>query len=183
VLAGDRSGYRQTCAHMLARCQPAGPMRPYLVARACTLAPESNEQPARAALLSQNELVAQTEFWALTELGALEFRSCIPTNPVAFLQRSLAVDGRPGRAVLNWLWLALAYHKMGTPTEAQRWLNKAANWLDQQGGRMPVEDRVMGTHLHNWLEAHVLWHEAKAMIQPTGRQSDTVPRKRGVPPN
>jgi serine/threonine-protein kinase len=178
VLAGDRSGYRQTCAHMLARCQPAGPMRPYLVARACTLASDSNEQPARAAVLSKNELLErnQTEFWALTELGALAFRYNIPTNPigylnpVAYLEKSLVVHGRPGRAVLNWLWLALFYQKMGSPTEAQRWLDRAANWLDQQGGRMPVEDHYMGSHLHNWLEANVLRREAEALIRPAEKR-------------
>src|SRR5262249_43100252 len=47
LLAGDRSGYRRTCAHMLGRCQPKGPMRPYLVARACTLAPGSTDDPTQ----------------------------------------------------------------------------------------------------------------------------------------
>jgi serine/threonine-protein kinase len=167
VLSGDRSGYRQTCTHMLARCQPAGPMRPYLVARACTLAPESIDQPARASRLSQNELLErnQTEFWALTELGALRLRTLRQTDSVVFLEKSLAADGRPGRAVLNWLWLALVYHKLGSPSEARRWLDKAANWLDQQGCRMPAEDRIMGSHLHNWLEAHVLQQEAEAWLR------------------
>jgi len=72
--------------------------------------------------------------------------------------------GRPGRAVLNWLWLALAYQKLGNSNEARPWLDKAANWLDQQGGRMPVETRDMGSHLHNWLEAHVLRQEADALF-------------------
>ena len=81
------------------------------------------------------------------------------------LERSLAADGRPGRAVLNWLWLALAYQKLGKPDEARRWLDKAANWLDQQGGRMPLETSFMGLHLHNWLEAHVLRQEAKALLR------------------
>jgi hypothetical protein len=66
--------------------------------------------------------------------------------------------------VLNWLWLALAYQKMGNPKEARRWLDKAADWLDQQGGRMPRESSVMGSHLHNWLEAHVLRQEAEALL-------------------
>src|SRR5262249_19787320 len=38
LLAGDRPGYRRTCAHMLDLCQKKPEMRPYLVARACTLA-------------------------------------------------------------------------------------------------------------------------------------------------
>jgi tetratricopeptide (TPR) repeat protein len=169
LLSGDRSGYRKTCAHMLARCQPAGPMRPYLVARACTLAPESVEYSARATRLSQNELLERNlaQFWALTELGALQVRVRKPGMAVMYLDRSLAADGRPGRAVLNWLWLALEYQQLGSPVEARRWLDKAANWLDQQGGRMPVDApfQFMGSHLHNWLEAHVLRQEAEALLR------------------
>jgi tetratricopeptide (TPR) repeat protein len=167
LLAGDRTGYRRTCAHMLARCQPAGPMRPYLVARACTLGPESIAHPLQATRLSQNELLErnQTEFWVLTELGALEFRTNQPRHAITLLEKSLAADGRPGRAVLSWLWLALAHQKLGSPIEARRWLDKAANWVDQQGGRMPHESSVMGSHRHNWLEAHVLRQEADALLR------------------
>jgi tetratricopeptide (TPR) repeat protein/tRNA A-37 threonylcarbamoyl transferase component Bud32 len=166
LLAGDREGYRRTCAHMLARCQPAGPMRPFLVARACTLAPDSTDdlqQPVRLALAELTR--SESEFWALTERGALEVRAGKPGFAAAYLEKSLATDGRPGRAVLNWLWLALAYQKVGSLVEARRWLDKAANWLDQQGGRMPLEDQYMGSHLHNWLEAHVLRQEAEALLR------------------
>jgi tetratricopeptide (TPR) repeat protein len=183
LLAGDRAGYRRTCAHLLARCQPAGPMRPYLVARACTLAPDSTNNPNRPLNLSLDELKrSEREFWALTERGALHVRAR-SGEAVEFLEMSLAADGRPGRAVLNWLWLALEYQKLGSPVEARRWLDKAANWLDQQEGRMPVENlfQFMGSHLHNWLEAHVLRSEAEALIQPAGRRSGTEHGERGAP--
>src|SRR5436190_1764782 len=75
------------------------------------------------------------------------------------LEGSLRIDGRTARAVLNWLWLALAYQKQGKAAEARRLLDRAANWLDQQGGRMPAETHLMGAHRHNWLEAHVLLQE------------------------
>jgi eukaryotic-like serine/threonine-protein kinase len=165
LLAGDRAGYRRACAHMLARCQPAGPMRPYLVARACTLAPDSANEAAQPLQLAVAELTrGEREFWALTERGALEVRAGKPGFAGAYLERSLVADGRPGRAVLNWLWLALEYQKVGSPVEARRWLDKAANWLDQQGRQMPVENLSMGSHLHNWLEAHVLRQEAEARL-------------------
>jgi hypothetical protein len=67
--------------------------------------------------------------------------------------------------VLNWLWLALAYQQLNNNEEARRWLNKAAGWLAQQS-RMPREASEMGSHLHNWLEAHVLWREAEMLIAP-----------------
>jgi serine/threonine-protein kinase len=166
LLAGDRPAYRRTCAHLLARCQPAGPLRPYLVARACTLAPDSTDDPTQPLRLSANELQGRDAyFWALTEQAALHFRTGQPKDTILRAERSLTADGRPGRAVLNWLWLALACQKLGNPDEAQRWLDRAANWLDQQGGQMPCETPVMGSHLHNWLEAHALLQEARAQLR------------------
>jgi hypothetical protein len=166
LLAGDRPGYRRACAHMLARCQPTGPMRPYVVARACTLAPDSTNDPTQLRRRCMKELEGdEAAFWALTEQGAMQFRTFLPRDAVAPLERSLAADGRPGRAVLNWLWLALAHQKLGSPTEARRQLDKAANWLDQQGGQMPLESNVIGSSRHNWLEAQVLRREAEALLR------------------
>jgi serine/threonine-protein kinase len=162
LLAGDRAGYRRTCAHILARCKPKGPMRPYLVARACTLAPDSVDDPAQPERLSTPELLRSgTTFWARTELAALHFRAGQFREAVRQSKASLSTDTRPGRAVLNWLWLALAYQKLGKTDEAQRWLGKAAGWLDQQEGRMPLNTSSMGMHRHTWLEAHVLRKEAE----------------------
>jgi serine/threonine-protein kinase len=166
LLAGDLAGYRRSCAYMVARCQPAGRMRPYLVARACTLASDSTDDPAQVRRLAQSELDRNAdEFWSLTELGALYVRTGRPTDAVPQLEWSLVADGRPGRAVLNWLWLALACQKLDRPAEARRWLVRSANWLDQQDARMPRETSTTGLHLHNWLEAHVLRQEAEAVLR------------------
>jgi serine/threonine-protein kinase len=166
LLSRNRPGYRRTCAHILARCQMTPPMRPYLAARACTLAPDSAEDPARPARLSQNELMQSgTAFWALTERAALQVRAGRPRDALPLLERSLTADGRPGRSVLNWLWLALAYQKLGKAAEAQRWLDRAAGWLDQQGDRMPLDTPITGLHRHNWLEAQVLLAEAKRLLR------------------
>jgi serine/threonine-protein kinase len=165
LLADDRAGYRRACTHMLACCQPKGPIRPYLVARACTLAPNSADDPAEPARLALDELSGnRNACWSLTERGALAVRAGQFDQTVPLLERSLAADGRPGRAVLDWLWLALAYQKMGSPKEARQQLAKAVAWLDQQGGRMPHETIPMGSHRHNWLEAQVLLQEAKTLL-------------------
>jgi serine/threonine-protein kinase len=165
LLSGDREGYRRACAHMLARCQPNGPMRPYVVARACTLAPDSADDPELPGRLSLNELTrSPTAFWSLTEQGAMKVRAGRFQDAVLPLGHSLAADGRPGRAVLNWLWLALAHHRHGNAAEARLWLGKAAQWLDQQGDRMPLDTRDLGLHRHAWLEAHVLRKEAEGLL-------------------
>jgi hypothetical protein len=76
----------------------------------------------------------------------------------------------PGRAVVNWLWLALAQQRLGRHEEARRWLDKATTWLDQFRDSMPARaEQELGLHLHNWLEAHVLCREAEALIRtPVG---------------
>jgi tetratricopeptide (TPR) repeat protein len=170
LLAGDRPGYRRTCAHMLARCQTTPQMRPYLAARACTLAPDSTDDPTQPARLSATDLERDDErgaapSWALTEQAALHFRAGRSEEAVPLLERSLVADGRPGRAVLSWLWLALARQKMGKRDEARRWLDKAADWLDQQGGHMPAQSSLMGSDRLNWLEAHALRQEAEARLR------------------
>jgi hypothetical protein len=166
LLAGGRSGYRRACAHMLARCQPKGPMLPSLVARACTLAPDSTDDPGLPGRLSRDELLRNpTEFWSLSEQAALQFRRGQTENVVLLLVHSLAADARPGRAVLSWLWLALANHRGGNDGEARLWLGKAAQWLDQQGDRMPRDTRDLGLHRHAWLEAHVLRREAEGLLR------------------
>src|SRR4029077_1331513 len=112
LLARDRSGYLRTSAHMLARCQ-ATKMRPYLVARACTLAPDSVADWGLPSRLSRDELRRkETEPWSLTEQPAWKYRAG-DYHHHGLLERSLAADGRPGNAVLNWLWLAFAYQQMG----------------------------------------------------------------------
>jgi tetratricopeptide (TPR) repeat protein len=165
LLSGDREGYRRTCAHMLARCQETPQMRPYLAARACTLAPDSADDPELPGRLSQNELARNPNtYWSLTEQAALQLRGRPKQNIVVLFERSLAADDRPGRAVLNWLWLALAHHKRGNAAEARLWLDKAAQWLDQQGDRMPLDSRDLRLHRHAWLEAHVLRKEVEGLL-------------------
>jgi serine/threonine-protein kinase len=166
LLAQDRSGYRRTCAHMLARCQATPPMRPFLVARACTLAPDSVDDWELPGRLSRDELTrSEAEPWSLTEQAALKHRTGDYPKSIGLSERSLLADGRPGRAVLNWLWLALAYQRRGPADVARRQLDKAAGWLDQQGGRIPPESFVMRMHRHDWLEAHVLRQEAEALLR------------------
>src|SRR5262249_27638377 len=154
---GDRPGYRRTCVLMLDRGQKSPRLRPYLVARACTLAPDSSDDPERPAQLSRAELrEAETTSLlpladSLTEQGALEIRAGRFHFALRPLEVSLRLDGRPDPAVRNWLWLALVYQKLGKAEEARRWLDMATGWLDQQEGRMPVHTVFLGLRRHDWL--------------------------------
>ena len=106
----------------------------------------------------------------LTKLGA--YRTGRFQEAVPCFEQSLRADARPGRAVLNWFWLALANERLGKAEEARRWLNKAQAWLDQYRDGMPARaEEELGLHLHNWLEAHVLRREAEGLIQSEAPRS------------
>ena len=122
------------------------------------------------------------EFWSLTEQGALAYRAGRFQQAVPFFEQSLQADPRPGRAVLNWLWLALAQQRLGKAEEARRWLNKAQAWLDQYRDGMPARaEEELGLHLHNWLEAHVLRLEAEGVVQPGAARNAAENREHVVP--
>jgi tetratricopeptide (TPR) repeat protein len=158
---------------MMERCGKAPDLRAYHVARACTLAPESVAEAALPGRLAEKELQASAQaFWSLTEQGALHCRAGRFPQAVALFEQSLRVDSTPGRAVLNWLWLALAQQHLGKSEEARRWLDKATAWLDQYRDGMPVRaEEDLGLDLHNWLEAHVLRREAEALVRQAEKRS------------
>ena len=175
LLSGDRQGYRQTCKRMLDGATNALKMRPYLVARACTLAPDSVDDAELPTKTSAQELQqSANEFWSLTEQGALLYRLNRFKDAAPLFERSLKVEPRPGAAVVNWLWLALASHKLGDKEKARHWLDKAATWLDGIGDELPANaDGLLGLHHHNWLEAPVLRREAQALIESAQTKGGT----------
>jgi tetratricopeptide (TPR) repeat protein len=168
LLSGDRPRYARTCAHMVEKCGKTGGPRSYHMARACTLAPDAVADGALPGRLAEKELQgAAKQFWSLTEQGALAYRGGRYQEAVPLFEQSLKADATPGRAVVNWAWLALAHHRLGQSEEARRWLSKAQAWLDQYKDGMPARaDQELGLHLHNWLEAHVLRREAEALLSP-----------------
>jgi serine/threonine-protein kinase len=170
LLCGDRDGYGRTCQFML-ESGKKNKMRGYLVARACTLAPEPAVDISGVAKLVGLELKASdNRFWSLTEQGALCCRARQFKEALPLFHASLRAETKLGAAVLNWLWLALAHHHLGDPDEARTWLYKAAVWLDERGNNLPTYADSMGLHRHNWLEAHILRREVEALMAPPGKK-------------
>ena len=134
------------------------------------MALDSADDVAAPCHLSEGELLSRSDtFWSLTEQGALHCQAGRFPQAVALFEQSLRADTKSGRAVLNWLWLALAQQRLGKSEEARRWLDKATAWLDQYRDGMPDRaEEELGLHLHNWLEAHVLCREAESRIRPAG---------------
>jgi tetratricopeptide (TPR) repeat protein len=167
LLSGDQVEYRKVCAALLERSGNPR-IRPYHVARACTLAADSVERATLPAERAEGELKrAGKEFWSLTERGALAYRAGRYDEAATLFEQSLKADSKPGRVALNWFWLSLVEHRRGKPAEAQAWLEKATKWLEQYRTGIPAkEDRDLGLHLHDWLEAQILRREAEALLVP-----------------
>jgi tetratricopeptide (TPR) repeat protein len=164
LLAADHSGYRQSCERMMMEAGH-GPVRAYHAARACTLAADSVADAAAPARVSSTELGRhRTQFWALTEQGALDVRSGRGKEAVPVLMQSLEAEPRPGAAVVNWLWLSLAYHAQGNADEALRCFCRAETLLGRLGPEFPASADLLGLHRHSWLEAQILRDEARSRL-------------------
>jgi len=131
-------------------------------------APDPVAYGALPGRLAEKELQgAAKQSWSLTEQGALAYRAGRYQEAVPLFEQSLKADATPGRAVVTWVWLALAQQRLGQSEEARRWLGKAQAWLDRYRDGMPARaEQELGLDLHNWLEAHVLRREAEALLAP-----------------
>jgi len=172
LLKGNRPGYTKTCDRMVEIFGKTSSMRSYHLARACTLAPDALADLSLVNRIAEKELQGNSQqFWSMTEQGALAYRSGKFQDAVPHFELSLNWNPKPGVAVLNWLWLALADQRLGKTDEARRWLEKAQKWLDQFRDGMPADaETEYGLHLHNWLEANVLRREAEALIPSLPRE-------------
>ena len=169
LLSGDRPGYARACARMIEASRqgggPAGlPRGPRLHAgprrrrRGVAARPPGREgtQGLRPRILVADRARGPGVPGRPVPAGRCpsSSRACGPT------------PGR-ARAVLNWLWLALANQRLGKAEEARRWLGKAQAWLDQYGDGMPARaEEELGLHLHNWLEATSCAARRKRRFRP-----------------
>jgi WD40 repeat protein len=164
LLSGDVQGYRNICEELVER-SGTQQVRPYHVARACTLAPDSVKDLAVLEEKANSELKRSSEFWSLTEEGALAYRAGRMDDAADLFEQSLKAENKPSRAMLNWLWLSMVEARRGNRQQAKTQYNKAAKYMDQVSqGSVALPQNVDGLHLHDWLEAIILRREAKTLI-------------------
>lgn len=168
LLCDDQASYERARDFMLDWKMPAS-LRPFLVARAVTLVPAADALIARAQSIGQSEFDAHpADFWAIRERGVLLCRAGQASAALPAFEQSLRVGPSKGRALLCWLWLALAHHQLGQLDEANRWRTLAFEWLDTLTHGMPPDATTLGLHLHDWLEANVLRREIEGRFTVAG---------------
>jgi tetratricopeptide (TPR) repeat protein len=165
VLAGDAARYRQFCEQVLKRY---GGTREadlaFHVARVCVIAPGGAQDWARPlALAKQGADIKSPATWLLHTLGLAQYRAGNYEAAIAQFEASMKAAPQWSN-VVNWLGLALAYHRLEKPAEAQQWLDKATAWIDQAEKGLPREaETPTGVHLNEWLESQLLRREAEAL--------------------
>jgi serine/threonine-protein kinase len=168
LLAGDTAGYRRACADLVERSHRRdSTLRSSVVARTCTLGPGAVADLKAVEQAAQPELAAKrAPLWAPTEQAALHYRAGRYEQAAPLLREAVLKHPKWEGNVLNWLWLAMAQHRLGQTDDARRSLDKAERWFVEHGKEMPGgAGAAEALTLHDWLEAHVLRREADALVR------------------
>jgi WD40 repeat protein/tetratricopeptide (TPR) repeat protein len=132
LAAGDARGYRQACATMVERFGRTGNAKiANNVAWVCSYAPDAVDDLAPVVRLAEQTAASHPKKYAtLNTLGAVLYRAGRYDDAVRKLEE--AVEAHPrGGAPFDFLFLAMAHQRLKHREEAERWLGKAGQWLEQ----------------------------------------------------
>jgi hypothetical protein len=80
----------------------------------------------------------------------------------------LNADPRTPFEPKTWLFLAMAYARLGQAEQAQRWLDRLEQWLEKHKAVLAGELQAIvppSVDWEQWLEIQILHREAKAELQ------------------
>jgi tetratricopeptide (TPR) repeat protein len=148
----DMLEYRKTCATLLKRYRDTKqPEYAEVVALTCVLAPQATKDPDRVVKLAR--LVTEAHEGAGTNrsgsvyhsyhtlLGAALYRAGKSEEAVKQLDGAVQQDRKTGTE-MDWLFLAMAHHRLKHPVEAKKWLKKAVQSLQKQPDQSGTMDRL-----------------------------------------
>jgi WD40 repeat protein/serine/threonine protein kinase len=162
---GDQAGYRQVCETLLKRVRKSPSTRGAAnnVAWICSLGPDAvgdYAQPlalAKAAVASLPPDAKEERHFVLDTLGAVLCRAGRYQDAIDRLNEGIAASSGEGVGQ-DWVFLAIAHHRLGHAAEARKWL-----------ARVPAANSQAGDRL-SWdaLEVELLRREAEALLKPAG---------------
>jgi serine/threonine protein kinase/WD40 repeat protein len=164
--AGDLAGYQAGCSSLISRFgrdERPGFVEP--VAWACALGPDALEdwipmiRAVEAAVKQRPENVELRK-----TLGALLVRAGRAREAITALEESVRKNGHGGNA-FDWLFLALAQHRLGQTESAGAALAKARDWIAHGDERALPDPYVMSPlPWYTKLELELLLREAEGQI-------------------
>jgi WD40 repeat protein/tetratricopeptide (TPR) repeat protein len=161
----DREGYRKACAELAKGLERAGnPAVATWVADVCMLTPDSgvNLVPV-VRWLERGAAQPTNRYIYLHRLGQALYRTGRWEAAVLELNKALLLRASEAWAVEDWLFLAMAHHRLGHGAEARRWLDRATDWINRE-----VRERSQWAVPLHWtvrLKLLTLEREAENLLQ------------------
>jgi tetratricopeptide (TPR) repeat protein len=165
--AGDQAGYRRACATLLDNLNEKDkPPATNPVVWTCTLAPGAFEDYARLVALAEDAVDGDPKNWVYNHtLGAAQYRAGELDTAIQRLNQAVSVEGKGGQ-VRDWLFLAMAYQRLGHPEDGKRWLEKAIRGMQPaHGGQSNEANRAKPLSWSRRLDLLVLRREAETLIK------------------
>jgi tetratricopeptide (TPR) repeat protein len=164
--AGDSAGYRAGCAALLDRSgRDERPGMVYTRAWACAIGPDAPADWPALVRSVDRAVARRPEDVALRNTsGAVLLRAGRPEESVRALEESIRLNGHGGNA-FDWLFLAMARHKLGRSEAAKAALETARDWI-AHGDERALPDPYIMSPL-SWstrLELEILAREATALV-------------------
>jgi tetratricopeptide (TPR) repeat protein len=152
---GETDGYRKACQHMLRFGQTGTPSTANDMAWACLLVPGAVADATLPLRLAEKAMASDPKNANyLNTLGAALYRA--GKFPAAVQRLNEAIKLRDGNGDwADWMFLAMAHHRLGHKEEARQWLDRAVAWSNQ-AGRLSWSDR---------LQVQMLRREAEALLR------------------
>jgi tetratricopeptide (TPR) repeat protein len=153
---GDQPAYRRICAALLEKAGPKpAPALANDLAWVCALGPDALADYARPLALAElavGQAAPAGKHHALNTLGALLYRAGRYREAVGRLEEGLQAARGQGVAQ-DWVFLAMAHHRLGEEAEARGSLARLAKHRPVEGGPPWVK-----------LEVELLRREAEALV-------------------
>jgi Flp pilus assembly protein TadD len=162
---GDKEGYHRVCADLLQRFGESASFRnPASAAWSCALCPDAVPDPSQLVLIAEKSVAAGAgDGTALANglrmtLGAALYRAGRFDEAIQQLNASIAARNGDG-VFQDWLFLAMARHRLGHVAEARQWLDKTIQWE----AKRKADAAPMGWEL--CVELKCLRREAQELIE------------------
>jgi tetratricopeptide (TPR) repeat protein len=128
LILGDEAGYRKVVTRLVEQIgDTRDPFLAYVLARTCSLVPNSGIDAARAVAWAEQAVAERPKVgWYLHALGLALYRKGEFEAAIGRLTESEKADWEP---VMDWLVLALCHHRLGHAAEARKYLARATELL------------------------------------------------------
>ena len=128
---------------------------------ACCLGPDALPDLAPAVRLAELAIAANADHSNLNTLGAILYRAGRFNDAIDRLREGIRKDGRDAFAS-DWLFLAMAHHRLGDAKEARAALDKATAAMKPR--RAQVASQPPSQQILEEMEQEILLREARSLI-------------------